>query len=73
VHAGPNAVLALAREGYRWRDVRGKELWGTLRYPGFWRLVRHNGKTGTVEVARSLSRRRFAKSLRAFIPGHHRR
>jgi (S)-2-hydroxyglutarate dehydrogenase len=68
VHAGPNAVLALAREGYRWRDVRGKELWGTLRYRGFWRLASHNVKTGTAEVARSLSRRRFAKSLRAFVP-----
>ncbi|HEY7007916.1 MAG TPA: L-2-hydroxyglutarate oxidase [Jatrophihabitantaceae bacterium] len=68
VHAGPNAVLALAREGYRWRDVRGKELWGTLRYGGFWRLASHNLKTGTAEVARSLSRRRFARSLRAFIP-----
>jgi L-2-hydroxyglutarate oxidase len=48
--------------------MRGKELWGTLRYRGFWRLASHNVKTGTVEVARSLSRRRFAKSLRAFIP-----
>jgi (S)-2-hydroxyglutarate dehydrogenase len=68
VHAGPNAVLALAREGYSWSDVRGRELWGTLRYRGFWRLASHNVKTGTVEVARSLSRHRFATSLRAFVP-----
>lgn len=68
VHAGPNAVLALAREGYTWRTVRGKELLGTLRYPGFWRLASHNVRTGAAEVARSLSRRRFAKSLRAFVP-----
>ena len=35
VHAGPNAVLAIAREGYRWRHVDLRELWGTLTYPGF--------------------------------------
>jgi L-2-hydroxyglutarate oxidase len=68
VHAGPNAVLALAREGYRWRDIRAKDLGATLGYPGFWRLAAKNVRTGAAEVARSLSRRRFATSLRAFVP-----
>ena len=40
VHVGPNAVPALGREGYRWRDVSARDLAGTLSYPGFWRLAR---------------------------------
>jgi L-2-hydroxyglutarate oxidase len=68
VHAGPNAVLAMAREGYSWRTVRPRELGSTLGYAGFWRLAAHNVGTGAVEVARSLSRHRFAESLRALVP-----
>ncbi|MGI8882478.1 MAG: L-2-hydroxyglutarate oxidase [Jatrophihabitans sp.] len=68
VHAGPNAVLALAREGYRWRTVRPAELAGTLGYPGFWRLAARHAKAGATEIARSLSRHRFAESLRALVP-----
>jgi L-2-hydroxyglutarate oxidase len=68
VHAGPNAVLALAREGYDWRTVRPGELAGTLTYPGFWRLASRHAKAGTAEIARSLSKHRFAESLRALVP-----
>lgn len=68
VHAGPNAVLALAREGYRWRDVVGRELWSTLGFPGFWRLARANLREGMQEVARSLSTKRFADSLARLVP-----
>ncbi len=68
VHAGPNAVLALAREGYRWRTVRPAELAGTLAYPGFWRLASRHARAGATEIARSLSRHRFADSLRALVP-----
>jgi L-2-hydroxyglutarate oxidase len=68
VHAGPNAVLALAREGYTWRTVRPRELALTLGYPGFWRLARRHYAAGAVEVRRSLSRRRFAESLRRLVP-----
>ena len=68
VHAGPNAVLALAREGYRWRDVRRVDLAETLRWPGLWKLGRRYWRTGASEVARSMSRAKFARSLRELVP-----
>nr|WP_042184303.1 L-2-hydroxyglutarate oxidase [Kibdelosporangium sp. MJ126-NF4]CEL16211.1 L-2-hydroxyglutarate oxidase [Kibdelosporangium sp. MJ126-NF4]CTQ94136.1 L-2-hydroxyglutarate oxidase (EC 1.1.3.15) [Kibdelosporangium sp. MJ126-NF4] len=68
VHAGPNAVLALRREGYRWRDVSVGDLVETARFPGSWRLARKYGRTGLDEVLRSLSRRRFAASLAKLVP-----
>lgn len=69
VHAGPNAVLALAREGYRWRHVDPQDLAGTLTYPGLWRLGARHLRTGAQEVRRSLSRRSFAESLARLVPG----
>jgi (S)-2-hydroxyglutarate dehydrogenase len=68
VHAGPNAVLALRREGYRWRDVSMADFAETLRFPGLWRLARRYPRTAIDEVARSLSRRRFARSLARLVP-----
>ncbi len=68
VHAGPNAVLALAREGYDWGTVRPREVADTLAWPGFWRLARRQVRTGAAEVARSLSDRRFGDSLRRLVP-----
>ena len=46
VHAGPNAVLAFAREGYRWNRVAPRELANTLCFPGFWRLAAGNYRMG---------------------------
>jgi L-2-hydroxyglutarate oxidase len=68
VHAGPNAVLALAREGYRWRDVDLRDTAETLSYPGFLRMASHNFVTGAREVMRSLSRVSFAASLARLVP-----
>lgn len=68
VHAGPNAVLAMSREGYRWREVGLRDLGATFGYPGFWRLARRNVRTGAAELLRSLSRHRFAASLRELVP-----
>ncbi|HJU96498.1 MAG TPA: L-2-hydroxyglutarate oxidase [Jiangellaceae bacterium] len=68
VHAGPNAVLALAREGYRWRTVRLRDLADTLRYAGFWRLAGRHYRSGAEEMLRSVSRRRFADNLRRMVP-----
>ncbi|OQO90820.1 hydroxyglutarate oxidase [Saccharomonospora piscinae] len=69
VHAGPNAVLALKREGYRWRDVSVTDLAETLTFPGTWRLARrHAVPAGYSEVARSLSAHRFAASLTRLVP-----
>lgn len=68
VHAGPNAVLALAREGYRWREVNAREALGAIAYPGFLRLAGRNLVTGAEELARSFSKRLFAASLARLVP-----
>jgi L-2-hydroxyglutarate oxidase len=68
VHAGPNAVLALAREGYRWRTVRPRDVLDIVRFPGFWHLARKNFGPGMMEVSRSLSKKRFAASLARLVP-----
>lgn len=68
VHAGPNAVLALAREGYRWRDIAPRDVADALAWPGLWRLGRRYWRTGAQEVARSVSSARFLASLRELVP-----
>jgi L-2-hydroxyglutarate oxidase len=68
VEAGPNAVLALKREGYRWRDCSARDILDWVVFPGFWRLVVRHWKTGWDEVARSVSSRRFARSLQRLVP-----
>ncbi|MCS7482195.1 L-2-hydroxyglutarate oxidase [Umezawaea endophytica] len=68
VHAGPNAVLALRREGYRWRDVSPSDLVDVARFPGTWKLARKFARTGLEEVLRSFSRKRFAASLARLVP-----
>ena len=69
VHAGPNAVLALRREGYTWRDVDLGELRDALSWPGLWRLGAKHAAPGAREVVRSLSRSAFARSLARLVPG----
>ncbi len=69
VHAGPNAVLALAREGYRWRDINVGELAQSLAWPGLWRLGARNVVPGAKEALRSASRSLFARSLSELVPG----
>ena len=69
VHAGPNAVLALAREGYRWSDVSVRDLASTLVWGGTSRLVVRYWRPGLTELVRSVSRRRFAADARRLIPG----
>jgi L-2-hydroxyglutarate oxidase len=68
VEAGPNAVLALMREGYRWRDFSLKDIGSYLFYPGFWKMAFRYWKTGFAEVYRSLSKRAFVKALRRLLP-----
>jgi len=68
VHAGPNAVLAMRREGYRWRDVSARDMADTLSYPGFWRFARRHYRAGVSEVVRSLSAARFAASVARLVP-----
>ncbi|HLM63448.1 MAG TPA: L-2-hydroxyglutarate oxidase [Acidimicrobiales bacterium] len=68
VLVGPNAVLALAREGYRGRDVVGRDLWATLSYRGFWALARENWRNGASEMHRSLSRTAFVREAQRYVP-----
>ena len=68
VEAGPNAVLAFAREGYRWTSFKPGEFAGTLRYAGFWTMARKYWKVGAWEVHRSLSKKKFVESLRRLVP-----
>lgn len=68
VHVGPNAVPALAREGYDWRTVRPRELGTTLAWPGSWQLARRHWRYGTGELHRSLSRQAFTRAVRRLLP-----
>jgi L-2-hydroxyglutarate oxidase len=68
VECGPNAVLALAREGYTWSDVDLGDVLDVVSYAGFWRLVGKYGRTGLGEVRRSLSKRAFVRALRRLVP-----
>ena len=68
VEAGPNAVLALAREGYKKSSFVGRDATGTLLWPGFLRLALRFWRTGAAEMRRSYSRRLFAASLRKLVP-----
>ena len=68
VEAGPNAVLATAREGYRKRDLNLRDFTETLRFPGFWRVARREWRTGIDEVNRSLRKSVFTRDLQKMIP-----
>lgn len=68
VDIGPNAVLALAREGYRRRDVRLRDVAEVLAAPGFRRLARRHWRMGLREMRGSLSRRAFLSEATTFIP-----
>lgn len=68
VHAGPNAVLALAREGYDWRTVVPRDLADALTHRGFHRLARRYWRTGAGEMYRSASKRAFVRALQRLVP-----
>ena len=68
VHAGPNAVLALQREGYRKRDISLRDSADTLGYGGFWKLARKHAGSGAREIARSFSKQLFLHSLQRLVP-----
>jgi L-2-hydroxyglutarate oxidase len=69
VHLGPNAVLATAREGYSRGDVDWRDVRDVVSWPGWWRLAARHWRPGTAELARSLSRRAFARSASRLVPG----
>ena len=68
IEAGPNAVLATAREGYRRRDFSFQETWELLTNPGFWKIGRNYWKTGMGEYTRSLFKPLFVKALQHLVP-----
>jgi len=65
---GPNAVLAFSREGYRFTNVRPRELAAILTDTGFLKFGRKNWRTGIDEMARDLSKKRFLSSLQRYVP-----
>lgn len=68
VHVGPNAVPALAREGYGWGVVRPRELAGTLAWPGSWQIARRHWRYGAGELRRSVSKGAFVDAVRRLLP-----
>jgi L-2-hydroxyglutarate oxidase len=68
VEAGPNAVLAMQREGYRRRDISLPDLMNTLAFPGFWKMAARFWRQGIEEYGRSFSKARFVESLQRLIP-----
>ncbi len=68
VEAGPNAVLALAREGYSWAAVNLRDLGGSLAFRGLWRFLARHPRMCGYEIYRSFSRAEFCRSLKKLVP-----
>ncbi|NET71102.1 MAG: L-2-hydroxyglutarate oxidase [Sphaerospermopsis sp. SIO1G2] len=68
VHAGPNAVLSLKREGYKKTDFDFKDFAEVITYPGFWKLAAKHSDEGIKEIIRSFSKAAFVRSLQKLIP-----
>jgi L-2-hydroxyglutarate oxidase len=68
IEAGPNAVLAFSREGYRWSKINARDLAESLFFPGFWKFLATYPAVCSYEVHRSLSKREFCRSLQKLVP-----
>lgn len=68
LEVGPNAVLALDREGYGRADVDWEDLRSIVAWPGFWRLARRHWRTGVAELRGSLSTRAYMRQARRYVP-----
>ncbi len=68
VDAGPNAVLAFRREGYRRTDFKFADLASSLAFPGFWRMAEKNWRSGLDEFHRSFSKAAFVRALQRLLP-----
>ncbi|MFZ0417341.1 MAG: L-2-hydroxyglutarate oxidase [Candidatus Sulfotelmatobacter sp.] len=71
VDAGPNAVLAFRREGYRRTDFNLRDLASALAFPGFWRMGAKNWRSGLDEFHRSFSKPAFVRALQRLVPQVH--
>jgi (S)-2-hydroxyglutarate dehydrogenase len=68
IEAGPNAVLAFAREGYRKTDFNPRDLFDALTFPGLWRFMGRHKRMCWAELRRSFSKRLFCESLQRLVP-----
>ncbi|MBO0729710.1 MAG: L-2-hydroxyglutarate oxidase [Acidimicrobiaceae bacterium] len=68
VDVGPNAVLALAREGYVWTDLRARDVFDTVRFPGFRRMAARHWRAGAYEIWGSVWRPAFVARARRYVP-----
>jgi L-2-hydroxyglutarate oxidase LhgO len=68
VEAGPNAVLAFSREGYRRSDTEAGDILTMLTFPGFWRMGMKQWRTGVAEFYRSFSKPAFTRALQKLVP-----
>ncbi len=68
VDAGPNAILALAREGYTHTDISARDMASSLAFPGFWRMARKHWRNAIGEWHRSISKRAFVRALQRLLP-----
>jgi L-2-hydroxyglutarate oxidase LhgO len=68
VHVGPNAVLALALEGYHWTNVSLRDVAEIARWPGTWQLAEKHWRSGVKEISGSLSKRRYLAGVRSYLP-----
>lgn len=68
VHVGPNAVPALAREGYNWLQISVKDSWESLRWPGAWPLAKQHWRMGIDEISSSLLKPLWFRKARRFVP-----
>lgn len=68
LEVGPNAVLALRREGYRRRDVRACDVRDIVTWPGFWHLAKAHWRTGVTEVRGSLSKAAYMRTASRYVP-----
>ena len=68
IEAGPNAVLAFAREGYRKTDLNVTDLWDAVTFPGLWRFLGKHKRMSWEELKRSFSKKLFCQSLQRLVP-----
>lgn len=68
LHVGPNAVLALSRAGYSWRQVSARDTGALVTFPGMWHLAARHWAQGARELHRSLRRHAFGEAVRRMVP-----
>ena len=68
MHVGPNAVPALAREGYKWSSISLKDSWGSLTWPGAPALAKQHWRMGAKEISASLFKPLYFREARRFVP-----